>query len=121
MFIKKETVSVTTAADGSATAYSNVVNGRILSIQYAKDDFADGVDFTITAESTGRTLWSQENVNASAEVLPRQQVHDTSGNALTYDGTRKVCEPIAVANERVKIVIAAGGNAKSGTFHITIG
>lgn len=121
MFIKRETVTITTAANGSGTGYSAVVNGRILSIQYVKDDFADGVDFAVTAETTGRSLWSQENVNASAEILPRKQVSETDGTALTYDGTYKVCEPIALADERVKIVIASGGNAKSGTFYITIG
>ena len=95
MYIKKETVSVTTAADG--------------------------VDFTITTEASGQNLWVDTNINASEVVHPRAQVHDVDGSALTFDGTRKVCEPIAVANERVKIVIAAGGNAKSGTFHITVG
>lgn len=121
MFAKRETVSVTTIANGSATSYSSVVNGRILSIQYVKDDFADGVDFTITCETTGRTLWSQDNVNASAEVLPRAATHSTAGVAATYDGTRAVLEPVVVANERVKIVIASGGATKSGTFYITIG
>jgi hypothetical protein len=121
MYIKKETVSVTTAADGSATAYSNVVNGRILSIQYAKDDFADGVYFTITTETSGQDLWVDMNINASETVHPRTQVHDTTGSALTLDGTRKNVAPVVVADERIKIVIAAGGNAKSGTFHITVG
>lgn len=71
-YVQRQTVSVTTAADGSATFYSEVVTGKISAIHYAKNDFAAGVDFTITAEATGETIWSQLDVNASATVSPRQ-------------------------------------------------
>lgn len=120
MYIKRETVAVTTAIGGTATGYSGVINGKILEVQYVKTDFANGVDFTITTETTGKTVWTEANVDASKTVMPRQATHDTAGTAVTYDGTRAVLEPIAVDNERIKIVIAAGGDAKSGTFYITI-
>lgn len=121
MYIRRVEVTVTTDANGDATAYSVPVMGQIVSVQYVKTDFADGVDFTVTTETTGRTVWNQDNVNASAEVLPRQQVHNTAGTALTYDGTRTVNEKIAVDNERIKIVIANGGDIKTGKFYITVG
>lgn len=114
-------VPVTTAADGSATAYSPVVSGRIETIRYVKTDFDNGVDFTITAEATGETLWSQLNVNASATVAPRQPTHDTAGVAALYAaGGAAVADGIVLASDRVKIVIAQGGNVKSGAFHITV-
>lgn len=114
-------VPVTTAADGSATAYSPVVSGRIETIRYAKTDFDNGVDFTITAEATGETIWSQLNVNASATVAPRQPTHDTAGVASLYAAAgQAVNDGIVLANDRVKIVIAQGGNVKSGTFHIVM-
>jgi len=124
MYLNRQTVDVVTAADGSATAYSAVVNGRVLSIQYVKDattPFSDGVDFTVTGEITGTTLWSELNVNASKAVAPREQVHSTAGVGLTYDGTRAVCEPVGFAEERVKIVIASGGDTKKGRFYILVG
>lgn len=123
MFLTRHTVTVTTASDGSATAYTDgVVMGAVKSIQYVKTDFADGVDFTITAETTGQNLWTDTNINASEIVCPRQPTHDAAGVASLYAGSGEPVEDyIYLARERVKIVIAAGGNAKTGTFHITVG
>jgi len=121
MYAERHVVSVATVADGSATAYSPVVTGRISTIRYVKTDYDNGVDFTITAEATGETIWSQQNVNASATVAPRQPTHDTAGVASLYAaGGEPVEVPIALANDRVKIVIAQGGNVKTGTFHIVL-
>lgn len=119
--IQRLVVPVTTIADGSATAYSPVVSGRIETIRYVKTDFDDGVDFTITAEATGETIWSQVDVNASATVAPRQPTHSTAGVAALYAAVgQAVNDGVVVANDRVKIVIAQGGNVKSGTFHIVV-
>lgn len=120
-FIQRDTVSVTTAADGTATAYSSVLNGKIVSIRYVKTDFATGVDFTITAEATGETIWTQNDVNASVTVAPRQATHSTAGAAALYAaGGAAVNDQIAIANDRVKIVIAQGGDTKTGTFYILV-
>jgi hypothetical protein len=107
---------VTTDASGDATAYTEVVNGLLAQIRYVKDSFDNGSTITITSDETGETLWTEANVNASATRAPRQATHSTAGVAATYDGTRAALELIAVTG-RIKIVVAAGGNAKSGTFH----
>lgn len=121
MYAQRHTVSVTTASDGSATAYSPVVTGLLSQIRYVKTDFTDGVDFTITTEATGETLWTELNVNASATKAPRQPTHGTDGVASLYAaGGVAVQAPIALANDRVKIVIASGGATKIGTFHIVL-
>lgn len=120
-YAERHVVAVTTAADGSATAYSPVLTGKISQIRYVKNDFATGVDFTITAEATGETIWTESNVDASATRAPRQASHGTDGAAALYAaGGAAVNVPIALANDRVKIVIANGGNAKTGTFHIVM-
>lgn len=123
MYARRHAVSVTTAADGTATAYtSTTVNGRIRSIQYVKTDFDNGVDFAITLETTGQGLWTESNVNAAAIRCPRQPTHDAVGVASLYAAAGEPVEDfIYAADERVKIVIAQGGNAKSGTFYITTG
>jgi hypothetical protein len=119
--MKRFKVSVTTAADGSATAYTPRLSGKLCAIHYVKTDFADGVDFTITSEATGQGLWTDTNINASEVVQPRGPTHDQTGAALLYAaGGTAVADRIALANDRVKIVIAAGGNAKVGTFHILV-
>lgn len=121
MALRRHVVPVTTAADGSATAYSPYLSGYIHEIHYLKTDFADGVDFTITAEATGETIWAQSDVNAAAVKAPRQATHSNVGVASLFaSGGTAVNDRIALGRDRVKIVIAQGGNAKSGTFHIVV-
>jgi hypothetical protein len=96
MHAERHTVSLTTAADGSATGYTPAVTGRVLALHYVKPDsvsFADTVDFDITVEVTGEVLLDKDNITASASFYPRKQVHDTAGAALTLDGTRILAEP----------------------------
>lgn len=122
MFAERKIVNVTTDASGDATEYSEPIRGRIISIQYVKTDFDNGVDFTITAETTGQNIWTESNVNAAATRAPRQPTHDAIGAASLYAAAGESVEDyIVLADERVKIVVAQGGDTKSGTFHITVG
>lgn len=121
-YAQRLVVAVTTIADGSATAYSEgPVTGKISQIRYVKTDFDNGSTFTITSEATGETIWAESGVNASATRAPRQATHSTAGVAALYaGGGTAVNDKIALANDRIKIVIAAGGNVKTGTFHFVI-
>lgn len=119
--IRRFVVPVTTDGSGAATAYSPVLSGKLVSIRYVKTDYADTVDFVITAEDTGETLWSEENVTASATRHPRAATHSTAGAAALYaSGGAAVNDKIALGSDRVKIVLANGGDTKSGAFHITV-
>lgn len=121
MAIRKHSVSITTASDGSATAYTGYVSGFIMAIQYIKTDFADGVDFTITAEATGEAILSLTDQNSATIVRPRAATHSTAGVAAVYaSGGTAVNDRIALGRDRVKIVIAQGGNAKTGTVVVTM-
>lgn len=124
MFAQRFTVPVTTIADGSATAFSPVINGQLVSIQYVKPvsgGYSDGVGFTITNETTGETLWTQSAVNASTLVSPRQATHTTAGVASLYAAAgTAVTAPLYLANDRIKIVITSGGNVLTGSFVITV-
>lgn len=111
--IRRETVEVTTDASGDATVYSAPVCGELLAIHYVKDDFADGVDFTLTEDETTVSLWRKDNVNASVTVYPRVILQDGAAADITDPKYGKI--PLA---SRVKIVIASGGDTKSGTFLI---
>ncbi len=114
-------VAVTTLADGSASAYSDVCTGKVSTVRYVKDSFDNGSTITVTSEATGETIWSEANVNASATRAPRQATHSTAGVAALYaGGGAAVNDKIALANDRLKIVIAAGGNVKTGTFHFVL-
>lgn len=117
---QRHVVTVTTDADGNAVAYSPVLTGLLSRIRYVKSDFADGVDFTITSEATGESLWTETNVNASASRATRQLIYTDTGSSIAYAATFGVYEKIALAVDRIKISIASGGNAKSGTFHLIL-
>jgi hypothetical protein len=120
-YVYRLSVAVTTAADGSVTAYSDVCTGKVSTIRYVKTDFDNGSTITITSEATGETIWTEAAVNASATRAPRQATHSTAGAAALYAaGGAAVNDKIAIANDRIKIVIAAGGNAKTGTFHFVL-
>ena len=120
--VQRLVVEVTVDASGDATTYSPAIQfGLLQQIHYVKDDFANGVDFVITSEATGQILWDEDNVNASATRAPRQATHDTVGVASLYAaGGEPVEDKIALANDRIKIVIAQGGVSTSGTFHFVL-
>lgn len=120
-YAQAHTVSVTTAADGSATVYTPVVTGSVSTIIYTKTDFAAGVDFTITTEATAQNVWVESDVNASKTIAPRQATHDTVGAASLYAAAGEPVEGrIYAVNERIKIVLASGGNVKTGQFVVII-
>jgi hypothetical protein len=115
-YAQRHRVTATTIADGSATVYSPAITGRIVSISYVKTDFADGVDFTITAEATGQSLWTDTDINTAETVYPL-----AAGNLGASGAASSLTEvPIILANDRVKIVIAAGGDTKTGAFLIVV-
>lgn len=119
--IRRHKVAITTDGSGDATAYSPRFSGKIREIEYVKTDFTDGVDFTITSEATGKTLWTEANVNAAKTCLPRGATHSNAGVASLYaSGGVAVNDLLSIADDRVKIVIAQGGASKVGTFHIIV-
>jgi hypothetical protein len=121
MAIRRFEITVTTASDGTATAYTPFLSGYINQINYVKTDYANGVDFTITAEDTGETIWAESDVNASKVCLPRAATHSTVGVAALYAaGGTAVTDRIALGRDRVKIVLAQGGDTKTGVFHVTV-
>jgi hypothetical protein len=121
MYYETHTVTITTDVAQAGIGYTPPVRGRIVQIAYEKTDFADGVDFDVTLETSGVVVWDQDNVNASVAILPRQATHKTDGSAAEYANTYPVLEPIYVGDERIKIAVANGGQVKTGTFHIVLG
>jgi hypothetical protein len=123
VYAERIVIPLTTDASGDCTAYSDRnVTGRVLTVRYVKTDFADGVDFTVTAEATGESIWAESNVNASATRAPRQATHSTAGAAALYAaGGTAVNDHLVLANDRIKVVVAQGGNVKTGALHVVIG
>jgi hypothetical protein len=125
MHAERHTIAITTAADGTATAYSPMITGRILTVRYVKpgtDPLADTVDMTMTLEATGQAVLSKTDVSASFTAAPRQATHDVDGAASLYAaGGEPVEDHICAATDRLKIVLAQGGDSKAGSIIITVG
>jgi len=120
-YAEKHAVALTTDGSGDVTAYTPAVTGQIAALIYTKTDFADGVDFTITLEESGETVWTETDVNAAKTVAPRQASHSTAGVAALYAAAGEaVLVPIHAANDRVKIVVASGGAVKTGTITVIV-
>lgn len=114
-------ISLTTNSSGAVTAYSENLKGILDRIEYVKTDFADGVDFDITLENSGTVLLDKDDINASAIFVPRQAVQTTAGVAALYaSGGVAVLDKIVIAEERVKVVIANGGNTKTGKVYLVV-
>ena len=115
------TINVLTDAASAFTGYSDYLSGKVLGVAYIKTDFTDGVDFTITTETTAQTLWTESNVNAAAVKYPRVPTVDGIAAASLYAaaGEAVETEPVLFA-ERIKVVIAAGGAAKTGKLIFVI-
>lgn len=124
MYAERQSISVTTDASGDATVYSTVFTGKIHTIRYVRPGSSpldNGADATITLESTGQAVLTLTNFGAaSATFYPRVPVHDEAGAAATLDGTRAMRDQVVGVNDRLKIVIAQGGNALSGSFTLVV-
>ena len=120
MNARRETISLTTAADGTGTAFGSVQSGKVVSITYVPDGttpYDNTVDFTLTVESTGQGLWTESNIAAGKTVAPRQPIYDqVGGGALYAAGGTAIRDDIVIALDRVKIALVQGGNVKSGSF-----
>lgn len=122
--MKTHVVDIVTDASGNGTGHTSVVSGYVESIRYVKSDYANNVTLAVTGETTGTPILSLAagQMDASVTKNPRLAVHAvTDGAALVYTTDNKpVVDKIAIAGERIKLVVAAGGNAKTGTFYVTV-
>jgi hypothetical protein len=126
MYITRYGLTLTVDASGDATVYtSDPVMGRVLQLRYVPDGTSPldtNADLTITGEITGVAVATLSNIGTSAFTkVPRQATHGVTGTALVYAAADAVSEPVYLAGERVKCVVAQGGNAKTGTLYVTVG
>jgi hypothetical protein len=121
MTTRRFIVTPVTDGSGNATYYTPYLSGRLSAIHYIKTDYANGVDFTITSEATGETLWTESDVNAAKVCRPRGATHSTAGVAALYAAAgTAVNDLIRLSRDRVKIVIGSGGDTKTGAFHVIV-
>ena len=114
--IQKVTAAITTAADGSATVYlGSRLRGRVHAIKFTIGTLDNTVDLVITGEDTGVAILT-DSPAASEWFYPR-----AFPNAVTTGAAGAVAsEDVHVLNERIKVVVAQGGNVLAGSIDIFI-
>jgi len=112
----KRRINITTATDGSCTAYGEAAVGLVYAVQLVDGTLADGVDVTVTCEeeSLSIPILVKADFNTDQIVYPRVlQALNTDGTALTTH-TQPLCYG------RPKVVIAQGGAVATGAVILYI-
>lgn len=121
-YCEKRTITLTLSGGAtSGTAYSPVVNGRIVSIRYipaasgTKLEGASGnFDLTIKSETTQGNIWVETGITAAKTVYPSRLAQDTAGADTT------IRDVIQVADERISFAVANADADSSGSWELTI-
>lgn len=114
----KTSTAIDTDSSGAATVYlGSRIRGRLVAIKYAPGTLDTGADLTITGETSGIPIMTKSNAGTSdAFFYPRAIPNKVADGSAFTD----VPEMIPLVNERIKVVVAQGGNTKSGTIEATI-
>lgn len=121
-------VAITTDSSGDFSSSVTVPTngGRLVQYRYVPGgggtNLDTGADLTVTGATSGISYIAQTDIGTSAFTkAPRQPTHDTAGSASLYAaGGEPVEGYIFVGGEPLSIVVAQGGDTKSGTLYLWI-
>lgn len=111
-------VDIVTDASGDATVYlthglSRKLNGFLVVLRYAPGTLATGADLTITGEDSGIPILTITNAGTSTVFYyPRALLNAVADGAASTNSS----EFIPIKDERIKVVVAQGGNAGAGSI-----
>jgi len=118
MKLSRFTVNITTDDQGDAVAYSPQCNGLVRTVEYVRPTSSGldaATDIDIIADVSGAVIWTNDDLSASKVIHPLAQAQDNTGADIVG-----AYAPICLADERIKITVANGGNTLSGQFVFTI-
>lgn len=119
-------VAITTDAAGAFSSSVTVPTngGRLAQYRYvpAVANLDTGADLTVSGATSGIVYIAQTDIGTSAFTkAPRQPTHDTAGAASLYAAAGEPVEGyIFVGGEPLSIVVAQGGDTKSGTLYLWV-
>lgn len=117
-YVFSTSVAITTSTAGAATVYTGPLTGLISSIKYAPTDTASTADIVVTTNTNAMPVVTKANFSKSAAtfLFPRSVAHTVAAGAASGIST----ELIPIVKEKLKCVMASGGNAKTGTLTVFI-
>ena len=120
--MQRHVVTITTDASGDFTGHTVVTNGLVHAVRFVDTDLDATADITLTCGASGMAILTMTDQANTGTYQPQGATHSTAGAAALYAaGGTAVLAPIPVADETIKVVVAQGGNVKTGTLHIYVG
>lgn len=109
---------IVTDASGNATVYlshglNRKPNGFLVALKYTPGTLDTGADLTITGEDSGIPIVTITNAGTSAVFYYPRALPNAVANAAAGSVSS---ESIPIKDERIKVVIAQGGNAGAGSI-----
>lgn len=112
--LHRSSTSITTNSGGEATAYIGTrIRGKLLYLKYTPGTIDTGADLTITAENAGTPILTKADAGTSVvffypRALPNAVADGAAGTVPS--------EPIPIVDDRIKVVVAQGGNTATGAI-----
>lgn len=109
---------IVTNASGDATVYlshglNRKPNGFLVALKYTPGTLATGADLTITGETSGIPILTITNAGTSnVFYYPRALLNAVADGTASSTSS----EFIPIKDERIKVVVAQGGNAGAGSI-----
>lgn len=113
---------IVTDASGNATVYiapsiNAGLNGFLVLLKYTPGTIATGADLTITGETSGIPILTKADAGTSIVFFyPRALLNAVADGAAADNAS----EFIPIKNERIKVVVAQGGNGGVGSIEATL-
>ncbi len=108
------------AADGTASAYSIPIRGRILAVGIDYPTNTCTVDLDSDGEASAQKILDLAAANTDKTYYPRTPVHIyTGGETVLWYTALKVHEPFVIYG-RVKLSIASGTAGESVTVYLMV-
>src|SRR5262249_41750464 len=106
----------TTDASGNATVYvGSVLRGYLVALIYRPGTLDTGADLTVTGETSGLPILTKVNLGTGDSYLYPRALPTNANSATGPLGTIPA-ERIPLLRERIKVVVAQGGNTLAGTI-----
>ncbi len=110
--LQEVSTSIVTDGDEAATVYLGTkLRGRVHAIKYAAGTLANTTDLVITGKTTGVAILT-DSPATSEWFYPRVLANKNTDGAAATDAFAD----IHVFNEQIKVVVAQGGDTKTGTI-----
>jgi len=110
-------LNITTDAAGDYTGTTEVVSGKTINaVRFVNVDLAATSDFTITENETGQTILTLTDQNGSTTKYPASSLQAAVGGS----GLVGVYSRISIGHSAIKVVVAQGGDTKTGTIYFLL-